>query len=75
MPVWQRSTEAKRQIDFAMKSVCVATGLRSGMGLGEVWQIARILMIALAIVYPAAGFFHPYLPSEENNGHKQQKER
>ncbi|WP_425048424.1 hypothetical protein [Pantoea agglomerans] len=32
-------------------------------------------MIALAIVYPAAGFFHPYLPSEENNGHKQQKER
>ncbi|WP_161793179.1 hypothetical protein [Pantoea agglomerans] len=32
-------------------------------------------MIALTIVYPAAGFFHLYLPSEENNEHKQQKER
>jgi hypothetical protein len=32
-------------------------------------------MIALVIVYPAAGFFHSYLPSVENNGHKRQKER
>lgn len=35
MPVWQCSTEANLAIGFAMKSVCVATGLRSGMGAGE----------------------------------------
>ncbi|WP_425032090.1 hypothetical protein [Pantoea agglomerans] len=60
MPVWQRSTEAKRQIDFAMKSVCVATGLRSGMGLGEVkfgmfGEIAN--RVALKKQKPARGGF------------------
>jgi len=60
VPVWQRSTEAKRQIDFAMKSVCVATGLRSGMGLGEVkfgmfGEIAN--RVALKKQKPARGGF------------------
>ncbi|WHQ74967.1 hypothetical protein [Pantoea sp. Lij88] len=31
-------------------------------------------MIALVIVYPEAVFFHAYLPYEEKNGHKRQKE-
>jgi hypothetical protein len=32
-------------------------------------------MTALVIVYPAAGFFHTYLPYEVKNRHERQKER
>lgn len=31
-------------------------------------------MIALVIVYPEAEFFNDYLPYEEKNGYKRQKE-
>ncbi|WP_192951265.1 hypothetical protein [Pantoea vagans] len=31
-------------------------------------------MIALVIVYPEAAFFNVYLPYEEKNGYKRQKE-